>query len=41
MVYVKADVPDDVHKKIRVEAAEHDMPIEEVVRQDLIALYSE
>jgi len=39
MVYVKADVPESVHKAIRKEAVEYDMTIDEVVAQDLIQKY--
>lgn len=41
MTYIKADVPEDVHTKMRVQAAEKDVPIEEVARQQLIEAFEE
>jgi hypothetical protein len=41
MVYVKADIPEDVHTKIRVHAAKEDATIDTIVRKQLIEAYSE
>lgn len=36
MVYVKADVPDDVHTKLRMKAAKENVRIEDIVAKQLI-----
>jgi plasmid stability protein len=30
VTYVKADVPDETHKQLRIAAAEHGVPIEDI-----------